>query len=100
MLPDGEIRDAPFGFLATRSVPSDTRAGLRATFADVISDPLPDGLTALVSRLDRSQPGPQTRGQKHAHEDHDDIAFAHQHDGQGGLCTFKPDSRWQDSFLD
>jgi Anti-sigma factor NepR len=44
--------------------------GLRATFADVTSDPLPDGLTALVSRLDQSQPSPQTRGQKHGSSAH------------------------------
>jgi len=38
---------------------------LRVTFANVTSDPLPDGLTALMSRLDQSQPSRQTRGQKH-----------------------------------
>jgi hypothetical protein len=35
--------------------------GLRVTFADVACEPLPERLTALVSRLDEKQ-SPQKRG--------------------------------------
>jgi hypothetical protein len=47
----------------TMQLPLTLAGGLRTTFADVVSSPLPDGLAELVRRLqaDRNEPSREER---------------------------------------